>query len=187
MIGWGSIFPQKSMQSNKIFLWRLSKTNCCTDLWFTNNGSFLPHHGWSQDILPRQTYKWVSYEMSHETNHMYFSCLIPVRIEFCVSTCCCNDCFNKILFDVVFSFLIIDPMDFAILGMINVKKLHGKLITMYLWSHQIQDALGHNAYSYMAYSLFLWYRKAFSIMGVHVASDVFEGTVAHAVTVNINL
>jgi hypothetical protein len=38
--------------------------------------------------------------------------------------------------------------------MINVKKLHGKLITLYLWSHQIWDALGHNAYSYMTYSLF---------------------------------
>ncbi len=51
--------------------------------------------------------------------------------------------------------LVIDPMDSAILGMINVKKLHGKLITTYLWSHQLQDVLGHNAYSYMTYFLFL--------------------------------
>ncbi len=30
------------------------------------------------------------------------------------------------------SILVIDPMDSAVLGMINVKKLHGELITTYL-------------------------------------------------------
>jgi hypothetical protein len=44
---------------------------------------------------------------------------------------------------------------------------------------------GHNAYSYMAYSL--QNRRAFSIMVVHVASDAFVGTVVQVITVNINL
>ncbi len=43
------------------------------------------------------------------------------------------------------SILVIDSMDSAVLGMIDVKKLHGKLITMYLWPHQIWDAPGHYA------------------------------------------
>jgi hypothetical protein len=37
----------------------------------------------------------------------------------------------------VFPILVIDPMDSAVLGMINVKKLHGESITSYLDSHQI--------------------------------------------------
>ncbi len=69
--------------------------------------------------------------------------LIPVRIDFCMATCCCRDRFNYGIF-----ILVIDPTNFVILGAINVKKLHGKSITMYLWSHQIQDALWHQAYSY---------------------------------------
>ncbi len=32
--------------------------------------------------------------MSHKANHIYFSCLIPVRIFFCVATFCCNNNFN---------------------------------------------------------------------------------------------
>ncbi len=66
---------------------------------------------------------------------------------FCVATWCCNDWFNEMFFIYGVSILVVDPMDSAILGMINVKKLHGKSITFFLWSHQIQDALGHNAYS----------------------------------------
>ncbi len=111
-----------------------------------------------------------------------FLCLVPVRIVFCVATCCCNHRFNETYFCYGVSFLVINPMDSAISGMINVRKLHWKLIATYLWSHQIQDALGHNAYSYMIYSLFLWDRKAFTMMVVHIASDAFVGTVAQAVT-----
>ncbi len=36
--------------------------------------------------------------MSHEENHIYFSCLIPVRIVFCMATCYCNDRFNETYF-----------------------------------------------------------------------------------------
>jgi hypothetical protein len=39
------------------------------------------------------------------------------------------------------SILVIDPTDSTILGMIDVKKLHGKSITLYLCSHQIQVSL----------------------------------------------
>ncbi len=46
---------------------------------------------------------------------------------------CCNDHFNETYFCYGVSISVIDPMDFAILGMINVNKLHGRLITMYLW------------------------------------------------------
>ncbi len=69
------VFCYSTMWRNKIFLWHLSKRN-------NSHGSFLPHYGWSQDIFPRQPYKCVSYEMSHEANHIYFSCLVPVRIVF---------------------------------------------------------------------------------------------------------
>jgi hypothetical protein len=153
-------------------------------LWLSNNshGLFLPHYGWSWDIFPWQPYNYVSYEMSHEANHIYFSCLVPVRIVFCMATCCCNDRFNETYFCYDVTILVIDPIDSALLGMINVKKLHGKLIITYLWSHQIQDALGYNAYSYMTYSLFLYARKAFTMMVVQVASDTFVGTVVQAVT-----
>ncbi len=66
-------------------------------LWFANNrhGSFLPHYRWSQDIFSQQLYKCVSYEMSHEADHIHFSCLVPVRIVFCMATCCCNNRLNK--------------------------------------------------------------------------------------------
>ena len=52
---------------------------------------------------------------------------------------------------------------------------------------QIRDALGHNVNSLMTYYLFLSDGKAFKMLVVHVISDVFVGTVAQAVTVNINL
>jgi hypothetical protein len=71
------VFCYSTMWKNKIFLWCLSKRN-------NSHGSFLPHYGWSQDIFPQQPYKCVSYEMSHEANHIYFSCLILVRIFLCV-------------------------------------------------------------------------------------------------------
>ncbi len=70
-------------------------------------------------------------------------------------------------------------MDSAVLGMINAKKLHGKLIILYLWSHQIWDVQGHNAYSYMTYSLFqegihndgcshcIWCNRGHSCTGSH--------------------
>jgi hypothetical protein len=70
-----SVFCYSTMWSNKIFLWRLSKRN-------NSHGSFLPHYGWRQDIFLQQPYKCVSYEMSYEANHTYFSCLVPVRIVF---------------------------------------------------------------------------------------------------------
>ncbi len=126
-------------------------------LWFVNNshGSFLPHYEWSRDIFPWQPYKCVSYEMSHEANHIFFSCLVPVRIVFLHGNICCSNHFNETYFCYGVSISVIDPTNFAVLGIINVKKLHGKSITTYLWSHQIRDALGHNAYSYMIYSLFL--------------------------------
>ncbi len=69
------VFCYSTMQSNKIFLWHLSKKN-------NSHGSFLPHYGWSWDIFPQQLYKCVSYEMSHEANHLYFSCFAPVRMVF---------------------------------------------------------------------------------------------------------
>ncbi len=92
-----------AMWRNKIFIWPLSKRNYWAEILYhysrifanNNHGSFLPHYGWTRDIFPRQPYKCVSYEMSHEANHIYFSCLIPVRMVFCMATCCCNDCFNQ--------------------------------------------------------------------------------------------
>ncbi len=69
--------------------------------------------------------------------------------NFCVATCCCNNHFNETFLCYGVSILVINPIDSAILGMINVKKLHGKSITLYLWFNQIQNALGHNAYSSM--------------------------------------
>ncbi len=97
---------------------------------FANNshGSFLPHYGWSRDIFPRQPYNCVSYEMNHEANHIYFSYLIPVRIVFCIATCCCINHCNETYLCYGISILVIDPMDSALLGMINVKKLLGKSI-----------------------------------------------------------
>ncbi len=94
------VFCYSTMWSNKIFLWHLSK-------WNNSHGSFLPHYGWSWDIFPWQPYNCVSYAMSHEANHIYFSCLVPVRTVFCVATCCCNDRFNETLFVMVFSFLLL--------------------------------------------------------------------------------
>ncbi len=119
--------------------------------WFANNshGSFLSHHWWSWEIFPGQLYNCVSYEISHETNHIYFSCLIPARIVFCMATCWWGDRFNEMFLCYGVSIIVIDPMDSAVLGMINVTKLHRKLITMYLWSQQIQDALGYNSNSSM--------------------------------------
>ncbi len=90
--------------------------------------SFLPHYQWSRDIFPRQLYKCVSYEMSHEANHIYFSCFVPVRIVFCMATCCCNSHFKRNPFCYGIFILVIDPMDSAVLGTINGKKLHGKSI-----------------------------------------------------------
>ena len=78
-------------------------------------------------------------------------------------------------------------MDFDIAGMINVKKLYGKSITTYLWSHQIWDVLGHNANSYMAYSLFLQNRKAFSMMVIHVAFDAVVGITMLIVALGVTL
>ncbi len=66
--------------------------------------------------------------MSHEANHLYFSCLVPAKIVFSCGNICCNDHFNEAYFCYGVSILVIDPMDFAILGMINVNKLHGKSI-----------------------------------------------------------
>ncbi len=161
LIGWGIILPQKRMWSNYYFGICLKETtvqrfNIIT-LSFANNshGSFLPHHGWSWDIFLLQLYKCFSYKMSHEANHIYFLCLIPVRIVFCMATCCCNGHFNETFFVYGVSILVIDPINSAFLGMINVKILHGKSITLYLWSHQIPDVLGHSAYTSMPYSHFL--------------------------------
>jgi hypothetical protein len=91
------VFGYSIMWSNKIFLWHTVQLFFIITLWFANNshGSFLPHYGWSQDIFPWQAYKCVSYEMSHEANHIYFSCLIPVTTVFCVATCCYYDYFNE--------------------------------------------------------------------------------------------
>ncbi len=155
MIGWVSILPQKQMWSNYFLDVCPKETSVqryfIITLWFANNsyGSFLPHNRWSRDIFLWQPYKCVSYEVSHEANCIYFSCLIPVRIVLCMATCCCKDFFNEKLLCCDVSILVIGSMDFAVLGMINVKKMHGKLIITYLWSHQIQDALGNNAYSSM--------------------------------------
>jgi hypothetical protein len=73
------VFCYSTMWSNTIFLWHLSKRIAVQrffiiTLWFANNshGSFLPHYGWSQDIFLQQPYNCVSYEMSHEANHIYF-------------------------------------------------------------------------------------------------------------------
>ncbi len=105
------VFCYSTMWSNKVFLWHLSKRNAVQrfiiiTLFFANNchGSFLPQYGLSWDIFPRQSYKCVSYEMSHEANHIYYSCLVPVRIVSCIATCCCNYHFNEILFAMVFYF-----------------------------------------------------------------------------------
>ncbi len=93
--------------------------------------------------------------MSHEANHIYFSYLIPVRIVFCMQHVAVKTILMKHFYVYGVSILVIDPMDSSVLGMMNVKILHGKSFTSYLCSHQIQDALGHNAYSSMTYSLFL--------------------------------
>jgi hypothetical protein len=45
---------------------------------------------------------------------------------------CYNDRFKETYFCYGVSIIVIDPMDSAILGMINVNELHGKLTTMYL-------------------------------------------------------
>ncbi len=37
--------------------------------------------------------------------------------------------------------LVIDPIDSAVLGMMNMKKMHGKSITSYLFPHQKWDPL----------------------------------------------
>ncbi len=102
-------------------------------LWFAHksHGSFRPHHGWSWDIFSQQPYKCVRYEMSHKANHMYFSCLMPVQIFFCVATCWCNNHFNETFLCHGISILVTDPMDSAILGLIHVKILHGKSITCF--------------------------------------------------------
>ncbi len=91
-------------------------------------GHFFPTKGEVGNIFPRQPYQCVSYEMSHEANHIYFSCFVPVRIVLCLATCCCNDRFNKNPFCYGIFILVIDPMDSAVLETINVNKLHGKSI-----------------------------------------------------------
>jgi hypothetical protein len=58
-----------------------------------------------------------------------------------VASCCCNNHLNETFLCYGVSILDIYPMDSAVLGMINVKKLQGKSITLYLHSHQIQDPL----------------------------------------------
>ncbi len=91
------VFCYSTMWSNKIFLWHQSKRN-------NSQGSFFPHYGWSRDIFQWQPYKCVSYEMSHEANQIYFTCLIPVRIVLLCGNICCNNHFNETLFVMVFSF-----------------------------------------------------------------------------------
>jgi hypothetical protein len=56
--------------------------------------------------------------------------------SFCVATCCCNGRFNETFFCYGVSILVIDPTDATVLGMMDVKKMHGKSFTSYLCSHQ---------------------------------------------------
>ncbi len=42
--------------------------------------------------------------MSHEANHIYFTCFVPVRIVFLCGNICCSNHFNETLFAMVFSF-----------------------------------------------------------------------------------
>ncbi len=89
--------------------------------------------------------------MSHEANHIYFSCLIPVRIVFCVAICCCNNRFNETYFMSMVFHLSHWPNGLCPLGDDKCEEITWEVNYTYLWSHQIQDALGHNAYSSMIF------------------------------------
>jgi hypothetical protein len=55
-------------------------------------------------------------------------CWLILKADFGVATCCCNNHFNELFLCYGVSILVIDPMDSAVLGMINVKILYGKSI-----------------------------------------------------------
>ena len=149
---------KKSWEVNNRYLWSHQIQDALGHNAYscmTYSLSFLTHYGWSQDISPRQPYKCVSYEMSHEANHIYFSCLIPVRIVFWVATCCCNNHSNETRLMLWRLHMSHQPNGLCRLGDDECEEIAREVNYTYLWSHQIQDVLRHNAYCYMTYSLFL--------------------------------
>ncbi len=82
-------------------------------------------HGNHMNVLAM---RWAMRQITY-ISHVWYQW----KLFFFRGNICCNNHFNKTYFRYGVSILVIDPIDFAILGMINVNKLHGRLITTYLW------------------------------------------------------